>query len=125
MNAVTRKIKKLAPQHTKSFRELITCLDALRSKGIYNRFYTEWYKRAAASKGAHEELVYSYLYDASGNVDQEAFVEEARDAIKNCQAYILVSRKFYLDSPLQVYVDLTNAATKLKTVFTTALSIAQ
>lgn len=125
MSTVTKRIKKLEPIHTKNFRELIVCLDTLRSKGIYNRFYAEWYRRASQAKGAHEELRYDYLSDRNGSIDLQAFIEDVRDAIKNCNAYIKVSEKFYADSPLEVYLDLASAAETLKTVFTTALSFVQ
>ena len=123
MNGTTRKLKKLEPKHAECFRKLIACLDTIRSKGLYNRFYAEWYKRASQAKGAHEEYIYEYFVDKpTQSIDEEAWIENAHDAIKNCNAYVTVCKKFYADNPLHVFLDLQSAAEELKGIFNEVLS---
>ena len=119
MLVTDRKFKKLEQEHHKLFSKICTCLDELRSKGIYKRFYTEWYKRAAQATGAHEELIYSYNINKDGTIDKTAYLEDITDAVRNCSAYAIVAHKFYLDSPLEVYQNIEQAAIELKEVFAT------
>lgn len=125
MDKLTQRLKKLIPQHKRLYAQLKAQMDTLRSRGIYNRFYRAWYSRASAAKGAHEEYIFSYLFDQYGDVESAAFIENATDAIRNCNAYILTVRSFYNDSPLQIYLDIEQTAQQLKGVFTSGLNLAR
>lgn len=121
MNELTKKLRAMEPAHVKYYRALIAALDALRAKGVYRRFYDEWYKRSSHAKGAHEEWLFDYMLLSDGSVDVAAAKENIQDAIKNCNAYIRVCKLFTANSPLQAYQDLQSAAEGLKDLFTKAL----